>query len=335
MVTDKKPSKPVSKDQKKSKSKKTLKLVKSANSSKDVPSLSGLSAQNIEPPDGFRVVSITQALMEYSGPLVKTVSDRTDIVKVNEIFSVAAAIWDYTSDDKSRRMNKKSKPEILALIQQRLGLNPDQADDFFSMMVERKNFLFPCEIQPLDESIMFMCKELSYLVNTFDYERLKGSPETIHPTPDDLKVIHNLNRLDKYIARSADYNEYEELLFEVQRECFMRFDIWLSQKGIIEHHEEFTFFTDTYLTFIYGCDHKEPITIKNVYEEYIVEFMMDFVLNRTTMEPLEYTLVPAAMILFHIYLYEKGYLDEPPDGIVDFMDELESEFIEKLKKRFS
>ena len=86
-----------------------------------------------------------------------------------------------------------------------------------------------------------MCKELRYLVNTFDYERLKGSPETIHPTPDDLKVIHNLNRLDQYIARSADYNEYEELLFEVQGECFKRFDIWLSQKGIIEHHEEFTF----------------------------------------------------------------------------------------------
>jgi len=38
---------------------------------------------------------------------------------------------------------------------------------------------------------------------------------------------------------------------------------------------------------------------------------------------------------FHIYLYEKGYLDEPPDGIVDFMDELEPEFIETLKKRFS
>ena len=51
------------------------------------------------------------------------------------------------------------------------------------------------------------------------------------------------------------------------------------------------------------------------------------------MEPLEYTLVPAAMMLF--YLYEKGYLYEPPDGIVDFMDELESEFIEILKKRFS
>ena len=159
----------------------------------------------------------------------------------------------------------------------------------------------------------------------FDHGSVNLNPETIIPTADDLKLIHNLNRLDKYIARSADYNEYEELLFEVQRECFKRFDIWLSQKGIIEHHEEFTFFTDTYLTFIYACDHKEPITIKNVYEEYIVEFMMDFVLNRTTMEPLEYTLVPAAMMLFHIYLYEKGYLDEPPDGIVDFMDELESD----------
>jgi len=113
------------------------------------------------------------------------------------------------------------------------------------------------------------------------------------------------------------------------------FDMWLTDKGVMEDKDTYASLSNVYLTFIYGCDHKEPITIKNVYEEYIVEFMMDFVLNRTTMEPLEYTLVPAAMMLFHIYLYEKGYLDEPPDGIVDFMDELESEFIEILKKRFS
>ena len=209
MVTDKKPSKPVSKNQKKSKLKKTLKLVKSANASKDVLSLSGLSAQNIEPPDGFRVVSITQALMEYSGPLVETVNDRTNMKEVNEIFGVAAAIWDYTSGDKSRHVNKKSKTEILALIEHRLGFYFGQANKFFSMMVERKNFLFPSEIQPLDETIMFIRHDVRCLAKRFDREDLNLSPETIHPTADDLKVIHNINRLDQYVIRSADYDEYE------------------------------------------------------------------------------------------------------------------------------
>jgi len=271
--------------------------------------------------------------MEYSDPIVATVTDRTDMVKVNEIFSVAAAIWDYASESKSRQMNKKSKTEILALIEHRLGFYLDQANNFFSMMVERKNFLFPSEIQPLDESIMFMRKSADNLINEFEYEPV--SCEIIPPNADDSMVIANIKRLDRYISKSRDYNEYRTLLMETQNACMKTFDMWLTDKGVQEDKDTYASLSNVYLTFIYGCDHKEPITVKNVYEEYIVEFMMDFILNRTTMEPLEYTLVPAAMMLFHIYLYEKGYLDEPPDGIVDFMDELESEFIAVLMKRFS
>ncbi len=62
MVMDKKPSKPVSKVLKKSTSKKSpqkiLKLVKSANSSKNIPFLPNISFADMEPPDGFRAVSI-------------------------------------------------------------------------------------------------------------------------------------------------------------------------------------------------------------------------------------------------------------------------------------
>ena len=119
----------------------------------------------------------------------------------------------------------------------------------------------------------------------FDYERLNLNPETIIPTADDLKLIHNLNRLDKYIARSADYNEYEELLWDVQIGFSERFHLWLTNNGIEE--------------------------------------------------ALEYTLVPTAMRLLYIFLYEKGYLLEPPDRMIDFIDKLEPEFIENLKERFS
>lgn len=175
-MTDKKTPKPVLKDLKgstsKKQSKKTPRAVKSANSSEDVPSFSGFSVPSVEPPDGFMVVSITKALMEYSGPLMETVPDRTDMEKANEIFSVAAAIWDYAGDDKSIQMNKKSKTEILALMQYRLELDLDQANDFFSMMVERKHFLFPAEIQPLERTIMFMRKSAGYRINEFEYESL-------------------------------------------------------------------------------------------------------------------------------------------------------------------
>ena len=191
----------------------------------------------------------------------------------------------------------------------------------------------PGKIQPLDETIMFMRKPVDILPNEFEYEHV--SSEIIPPDADDLKVIRSLNRLDQYILKSADYNKYWTLLTETQNSCMKTFDIWLTNKGIHEDKDTYIYLSDVYLTFIYGCDHEEPITIKNVYEESIVEFMMDFVLKRTTMKPTEYTLVPAAMMLFHIYLYEKGYLDEPPDGIVDFMDKLEPVYIDYLKEQFS
>ena len=95
-----------SKNQKKSKLKRTLKLVKSANSSKDVPSLSGLSAQNIERPDGFRVVSASQAIMEYASPLMEMVPEPEDIVKANEVLQIATTIWNYTFNDTLKKRTR-------------------------------------------------------------------------------------------------------------------------------------------------------------------------------------------------------------------------------------
>jgi hypothetical protein len=161
------------------------------------------------------------------------------------------------------------------------------------------------------------------------------NPETIHPTADDLKLIHNLNRLDKYIARSADYNEYEELLWDVQIGFSERFHLWLTNNGREEHQDKFANFTQSFFSFIYDYEHMEPLTLKSCPGRYFEEFMMDYCFRKTSIEALEYTLVPTAMRLLYIFLYEKGYLLEPPDRMIDFIDKLEPEFIENLKERFS
>ncbi|MGC8602059.1 MAG: hypothetical protein ACP5VS_00045 [Desulfomonilaceae bacterium] len=172
-------------------------------------------------------------------------------------------------------------------------------------------------------------------MNRFDYGSLNLSPKTIHPTADDLKVIHNLNRLDQYIMRCADYEKYEELLWDVQHGCLERFCLWLTDKGIEEHQDIFAYLTDTYITFIYGYPHEEPVTLKSGPGKYFVEFMVAFLLLKTSMEPWEYTLCPAAMRLFYKFLHEKGYLVECPDRMIVLIDRLEPHFIEILMERFS
>ena len=80
--------------------------------------------------------------------------------------------------------------------------------------------------------------------------RLNLNPEPVHQTADDLKVIHNLNRLDQHIVRSADYDEYVELLWDVQHGFLERFHLWLTNNGIEEHQDQFAKFGEVFLTFI-------------------------------------------------------------------------------------
>ena len=83
MVTEKKTTKPNVKSSKKPKSKKlpkkTLKLVKSSNSSQENLFPSGFSVPDLQPPDGFRLVSPTQGIMEYGKPLMEMIPMPDDV----------------------------------------------------------------------------------------------------------------------------------------------------------------------------------------------------------------------------------------------------------------
>ncbi len=339
MVKDKKPTKLISKVPKKSTSKKpsqkTIKLIKSINQSEDIPFLSNLLSPNIEPPDGFRVISASQAIMEYASPLMEMVPEPEDIVKTNEILQIATSIWNYTLNNTLKKKDRKSKADILVLIQKELGLDLAKSNDFFSMMVERKHFLFPSEIQPKGSPVMFIRKTVSYLINRFDYERLKLSTEIIYPNKLDLKVFKDLEKLDQRILKSATYDKYEKLFLKAKEECPERFYVWLGDKGSEENQDTFAYLSDVYITFIYGYSHEEPVTLKSGPGKYFVEFMVEFLLRKAQMEPWEYALCPAAIKLFYKFLHEKLYLVDYPKRMIGFIDQLEPHFIDILKENFS
>jgi hypothetical protein len=341
MVTEKKTTKPKVKSSKKPKSKKiknkTLKLVKSSNSSasRENPFPQGFSIPEVKPPDGFRGLSPTQALMEYGKPLMEMIPMPDDVSKANEVFGIVTTIWNYAIDEKLSTMRKPSEAEMVTLIQEKLGLDQQRAHDFFQMMVERKHFLFPDDIQPKNSPVRFIRKEVSYLISRFDYDRLNPSPEVLPPNVLDTKLVKNLNKLDQYIRQSADDDKLEKLFLKVQDGFSERFNIWLAEKGVSEHQKQFSFIAEVFLDFIYCYEHEPLLTWKDEPGKYLVEFAVDFLLRKTSLEPWEYTLAPSALRRLYRFLYEKEYLDKPPDVMIEFIDILDPHFIEHLKEQFS
>lgn len=338
MVTEK-PPKRVSKTPKKSTSKKLpqkkLRLVKSNNKPKDILSLFNSTFPNAEPPDGFRVVNASQALWEFGIPVMEMAPSLDDASKTNELFNVVTAIWNYSLDDAPQQKQKISESDILALIQKQLGLNLIEARDVLSMMLERKHFLFPDKVQPKGSPRIFMRKTLCHLINRFNFENLEFIPEIIYPYKIDLKSFKDLERLDKYILRSADFSKYEKLFLKVQQELPERFYVWLGEKGLEEHRYTFAYLSDVYVNFIYGYSHEEPVTLKSGPGKYLVEFMIDFLITKTSVEPWEYTLCPASMKLFYTFLFEKLYLIDFPTVMIDMIDRIEPHLLEILRKTFS
>jgi len=341
MVTEKKTTKPKVKSSKKPKSKKlpkkTLKLVKSNPSPFPMgPFSPGFSFPEVEPPDGFRVVSTTQALMEYGVPLMEMIqAPNRDANNLTEVFRLVTEIWNYAIDDKVLLRVKKSKEEILSLFHNGLGVDMEEANHLLSVMLKRKQFLFPDEIQPKRTPFTFMRKEVSYLITKFDQDKLNLHPKVLPPNALDIKLVENLNKLDLYIKLSADYDKYEKLLLKVQDGFFERFNIWLAEKGVSELQEQFSFIAEVFVDFIYGYEHQQPLTLKDGPGKYLVEFMIDSLLHETSMEPWEYTLAPSALRLIYSFLHEKEYFREPPDSMFELLDTLEGHFIDYLKEQFS
>jgi len=316
--------------------KRSLKPVKSSKTlpGETVPSV--FSIPEVQAPDGFRMVPASQAMMEYARPFLEMVNPRKDdIKKINEVLSLVPEIWNFTLDKKPESKGKKSETDIISLICKRLRLNKKKAQEFLEMMVERKHFLFPQEVQPKGTPFFFMRKQVSYLIREFDYESLNPIPQILGPNATDKRLMAILKKLDQHIQKQSDYNKFGSLLMKVQDGVLDQFSTWLEEKNAKDYLNEFVFIINSYLTFIYGYDHGEPITLQSEPGKYVVEFVADFLLRKTPMEPWEYTFAPPALILFYIFLYEKEYLQEPPHEMMGFISVLEPPYLEVLREQFS
>ena len=281
-----------------------------------------------EAPKGFRPITMTQAMLEFAGPIMQYVDNGT-VKDPNDALQIGLQIWNFTLP-KVPVAHKTSRAEIVDHIRTTLHLDMQEAEAFFDRMIERKAYLFPEEIQPEGSMTMFMRKEVEYHIAKFDEAQLEMSEELIPPDREDQTLLNALRRLDEYIEAGADYDKWEKHFFSMQEACCHRYHHWLKTKGLSDiYSNEFPFCVETYLNFIYRYGTGE---LRDVSPYAIEEFFMDHLMRKVMAKPPEYTFWPPALRLFYIFLSEKGYLDDS-EPMIELFHDIEPDFIALVKKR--
>ena len=318
--------------------KKRLKLVKSKTQPQSqLPSeiqqlINRPSFADMEAPDGFIPISITQAIMEYAKPLME-LSERDDTKDQNNILQIVQALWNYTIILEDGKNNDEMKSLILNSIKSTYSMKSKEAVDLFNKLIERKSYLFPPEIQKKPSMTMFMKQEVSNLLTEFNYNKLDLSGGIIPPNAKDKAFVKAIIKMDKFMLDESEYDDWEDHYFSMEEECVDRFHDWLNDKGLSEYSEDFPYWAQTYLNFIYRYMHDDIVLLKDVPPIYIEEFFADYVLRKIMAEPHEYVQFIPAIKTFYNFLQEKEYLDDP-EPMKALLNSFEPIFIEILRKRF-
>jgi len=284
-------------------------------------------------PEGFRSISMSQAMMEYAKPIMSFVEDSE--TRLDDAMQISMLLWNYSNFVERGNEDKKLEKEISKALRKTFKLDKDEAHALFEKMVERHSYLFPQDVQPKPGfPFMFIRKEIRHLIKSYDYSKLGLSHEIIPADQNDRDVMNKIEKLDSLINGEAEYGVYENLLFSLKDECEERFEKWLIAKELKEGIQNFSSCIHIYFDFIYGYMHDDTVTLKSVPDIYILEFFEDFLLRKLMAEPNEYIYWPPALKLFYQFLHEKGYLDNPQKTIRK-IDKLEPYFIDVLKKQFS
>lgn len=328
-------AKKAAKSQQRKKQKRKLRLVKTKQQQRPAPHYFDQQPMaEIDTPPGYRAVSMSQAMMEYSKSIINF-EDAGDIEDMNSMFQFTALLWNYAISVESGKVSDKMDQEILGMIKAIWQVEEEQAKELLNKFVAKKSELFPPEIQVPGSPTMFMKKQMAHLIAPFNYNKLNLTDEVFPPDGDDFDFLKKLSTIDKYIQVEKDYSSWEDEYFEMEKACKYSFAKWLTKKGVTgKYSQDFPFLTEIFMNFVYRYLHDDVITLKSVHPIYFEEFLFDHVLRKVMMEPHEHVDWVPALKLFYQFLYEKGHIDDA-GMFVGIIDGLERQFIDVLQERYS
>jgi len=283
----------------------------------------------VESPDDFIPISLSQAIMEYAKPFME-MSKGNDAEKV---FQIVQTSWNYTIMLEGGKKSEEAKTKLENSIAKMYGMDLKNASDFLEKMVQRKKDLFPPEMQQQKPSMtMFMKKQATAPITAFNYKKLNLSGDSIPADTKDKALINAIIKMDQFIIDQVEYDDWEAHYLSLEEACSDRYKKWLNDKNMSEFCHDFPYWVEIYLNYIYRYMHNDIVLLKDVQPIYMKDFFSDYVLRKVMAEPHEYVRLIPALKAFYIFLHEKGYF-ESPEPMTELLDIAEPIFFKTLKKR--
>lgn len=118
----------------KAKKKRRLQLAKSRPKPKN-QTVSRPGLPHMGAPEGFRSISMSQAMMEYAKPIMKLVEDSES--RLDDAMQISMLLWNYSNFVERGNEDKKLEKEISKALRKTFKLDKDEAHALFEKMVER------------------------------------------------------------------------------------------------------------------------------------------------------------------------------------------------------
>lgn len=315
--------------------KRKLKLVKLKAAERQGMAYERPPISGMEPPDGFRSISSSQAMMEYARPIMEKTESDADI---EGSMQVAMVFWNYSLILKRKEKNPElanMEKKIRTALMDDFQMDVDSAREFIDMMVARHNHLFPEDIQPKGAPFMFIRKEVKYLIRPVEDARIELNPTQVAMESEEGDLLAMLRQLDEMTDGETEWDDVEELLSSVKIPVSGHFRDWLVAKGMAdEPADAFSDCIFLWLDFIYAYGHDEDTSLADVPESSWQEFFFDFLLRKMMVDPPLYVNWPPALKLFYRYLHDRGYINET-DYTEQVISEIEPDFYNMLRQQFS
>ncbi len=286
----------------------------------------------MEAPEGFISINMSNAVMEYAAPLLEKQKSKAD-EDLNKALNTAMMIWNHAIEGPQGERRPPEK-EVLKSIRKSFKINDGEAKELLEMMLKRKEYLFPEDIQPQGGIFMYMRKTKQYTIAEFDYNAVQLNDRTYNLEEADKLILQSIQELDKYIFADAEIDQWEDFYYETLDEIKKRFTCWLDFKGLSDYKGDFPFYIEIFLNFIYMYGHDRITTLNKVSLDEFEEFFFDYVLRKVIVEPEEYVAWPPALKLFYEFLKDVGYMKAVTKP-VRLITLIEPYFLKVLRKRYS
>ncbi len=208
----------------------------------------------------------------------------------------------------------------------------EQKQKYKGRMLKTVNFVVDREIATFYDPGTFAPCDSDHPGDNSRHKLIKQQRRAIPSNTDDLKIVHNLNRLDQLTMKFGDPDRHDELLWDVQQGIMKRLDIWLALRGINSSRCSIVRFSEIYLTFIYGIKHERPVTLKNALGPTLYAFMFHHLFRDDYVNDSERTLCPSAIRMLYLFLHEKCYMSDSDQNMLALIDKIEPCFLHLLRE---